>query len=60
VAIPSDAIEALLIAHRIVLPNHEPAVSAPQLLGAISALVQCSAPAEGRRSATQLSPRSAQ
>jgi hypothetical protein len=47
-AIPSDAIEALLAAHRIVLPNHNPAVSAPQLLGAISTLVQCSATAEGR------------
>jgi hypothetical protein len=29
VAIPSDAIEALLAAHRIVLPHHDPAFSAP-------------------------------
>jgi S1-C subfamily serine protease len=55
VAIPSDSIEALLAAHRIVLPGHDPAISATQLLGAISALVQCSAPAEGRRSAARAS-----
>ena len=50
VAVPSEEIVALLAAHRIRLPDHDPAVSAPQLLGASSALVQCSPPAGGAAS----------
>ena len=47
VAIPSGDIEALLSAYGIVLPSRDPAGSARDFLGAISALIQC-APRSGR------------
>jgi S1-C subfamily serine protease len=42
VAIPSEDIEALLGSYGIILPHRDSAGSAQNLLGAISALVQCS------------------
>jgi S1-C subfamily serine protease len=44
VAIPSRDIEALLSSYGIVLPNQDAAGNARDFLGAISVLVQCSAP----------------
>jgi S1-C subfamily serine protease len=45
VAIPSEAIEALLAAYGIVLPSRDPSRSARDFLAKISVLVQCSPPA---------------
>ena len=43
VAIPREDIEALLSAYGITLPRRDPEATAPDFLGAISMLIQCTA-----------------
>lgn len=61
VAVPSRDIEALLSTYGIALPKEDPAGNARDFLGAISVLIQCSAP-NGRarpQGGTGLAPRPA-